>query len=195
MSVRDWKKFTPFYFYTIVCILAGVAAAKSETRSTAEIIVLLLGGLISWAMIEYCLHRFIFHYKATTERTRAIIYKVHLIHHDYPKSVDDLFASLRMSIPISAFYCLLAWSVVGSWQAVVYLFIGLIAGYFTYEWLHYHVHHGTPRFRVTRYLKKYHMLHHHQTPELRFGVTSPLIDLLFGTYRLKTTKTQRAQRF
>jgi sterol desaturase/sphingolipid hydroxylase (fatty acid hydroxylase superfamily) len=29
----------------------------------------------------------------------------------------------------------------------------------------------------------YHLLHHHDTPELRFGVSSPLFDMVFGTFR------------
>ena len=66
---------------------------------------------------------------------------------------------------------------------MAYLFIGLIGGYFGYEWLHYQAHHGASRLRLLRYLKKYHLLHHHQTPDLRFGVTSPIVDYLFGTYQ------------
>jgi sterol desaturase/sphingolipid hydroxylase (fatty acid hydroxylase superfamily) len=37
--------------------------------------------------------------------------------------------------------------------------------------------------RLLRYLRRYHLLHHYKTPDLRFGVTSPLFDLLFGTFR------------
>jgi sterol desaturase/sphingolipid hydroxylase (fatty acid hydroxylase superfamily) len=36
---------------------------------------------------------------------------------------------------------------------------------------------------LLRYLRRYHLLHHYKTPDLRFGVTSPLFDLLFGTFR------------
>jgi sterol desaturase/sphingolipid hydroxylase (fatty acid hydroxylase superfamily) len=65
------------------------------------------------------------------------------------------------------------------------------AGYFFYEWLHFQCHHGNSRLRVLRYLRKYHLLHHYKTPELRFGVTSPLFDLIFGTFRVDELTSQR----
>jgi sterol desaturase/sphingolipid hydroxylase (fatty acid hydroxylase superfamily) len=34
---------------------------------------------------------------------------------------------------------------------------------------------------VLKYLKRYHLQHHYKTPQQRFGVTSPLWDVLFGT--------------
>jgi sterol desaturase/sphingolipid hydroxylase (fatty acid hydroxylase superfamily) len=30
-------------------------------------------------------------------------------------------------------------------------------------------------------VKRYHMLHHFRTPDARFGVSSPLWDIVFGT--------------
>ena len=103
--------------------------------------------------------------------------------------MDDLFASLRLSLPLALGYCSPAWAVMSSWQAVVYLFIGLMAGYFSYEFLHYQAHHRAPRLRIFRYLKRYHLLHHHQSSALRFGVTSPVFDYLFGTFQ----STHRAE--
>jgi dihydroceramide fatty acyl 2-hydroxylase len=183
MMRKDWKQFLPFYFYTPVAVGLGVGAVMSEARTVSSILLLCAIGFVSWGFVEYGLHRFAFHYEAQSERGRELVYAMHLSHHEDPKDVAQLFASLRMSVPIAALYCLLAWAITGSWQAMSFLFTGLAAGYFSYEFLHYQAHHRAPRSRLFRYLKKYHMLHHHQTPDLRFGVTSPFIDYLFGTYR------------
>jgi sterol desaturase/sphingolipid hydroxylase (fatty acid hydroxylase superfamily) len=86
-------------------------------------------------------------------------------------------------LPIATGYVLLGRIVTGSWHAATYLFVGLSAGYFCYEWLHFQAHHRRPRLRLFRYLRKYHLLHHYQTPEHRFGVTTPLLDVIFGTFR------------
>jgi dihydroceramide fatty acyl 2-hydroxylase len=182
MSVAAWRQFTPFYFYTPVAVCLGVAAA-GEGPSGGGILMLLASGFLSWGLVEYVLHRFIFHHDARSPSGRRLIYAAHLSHHENPQATDSLFAGLRMSAPIAAGYWLLAWAASGSWRAASYLFGGLIAGYFCYEWLHYQAHHGRPRLRLFRYLKRYHLLHHHRTPGLRFGVTSPLLDLLFGTFR------------
>ena len=182
MEIRGWRLFTPFYFYTTIALCVG-AAATFEGPSGGRILLLLVTGFLSWGLVEYALHRFIFHYAARSESGLKLVYAAHLSHHEDPGATDHLFTSLRMSVPIAAVYCLLAWAVAGSWRAAVYLFIGLVAGYFCYEWLHFQAHHGRPRLRPLRYLRKYHLLHHHRTPGLRFGVTSPLFDLAFGTFR------------
>jgi sterol desaturase/sphingolipid hydroxylase (fatty acid hydroxylase superfamily) len=182
VSVGGWRQFTPFYFYTAVALCLG-ATALGGGPSGGGIFSLLVTGLLSWGLVEYALHRFIFHYEARSESGRNLVYAAHLSHHEDPGATDRLFTSLRMSAPIAAAYWVLAWAAAGSWRAAVYLFIGMVAGYFCYEWLHFQAHHGRPRLRPLRYLRKYHLLHHHQTPGLRFGVTSPLFDLAFGTYR------------
>ena len=182
MSVGGWRQFTPFYFYTVVALCLGAAAA-GEGPSGGGIVSLLVTGLLSWGLVEYALHRFIFHHDARSESGRKLVYAAHLSHHEDPGATDRLFTSLRMSAPIAAVYWLLAWAATGSWRAAVYLFIGMVAGYFYYEWLHFQSHHGRPRLRPFRYLRRYHLLHHHRTPGLRFGVTSPLFDLAFGTFR------------
>ena len=183
MPFKVRQKFIPFYFYAAVTLGMLAAAIASGGPSKTGILKLLVLGFLSWGLIEYGLHRFIFHYDAKSEVGRKFIYAAHLSHHDNPKSKDNLFASLRFSVPIAAAYWLLAWGTLGTWQAAAYLFIGLVAGYFSYEWLHLQAHHGKSGLPVLRYLKKYHLLHHYRTPELRFGVTSPVFDLIFGTFR------------
>ena len=190
MSNKVWKQLTPFYFYTLLSVGLGVAALISEARSMTRVVVLFLTGVLSWGLLEYCLHRLVFHFEAQSEKGRKFVYAMHLSHHAKPKDMDDLFASLSLSLPLASGYCLLAWALTGSWQAMVYLFIGLTAGYFSYEFLHYQAHHHSPRLGVLRYLKKYHLLHHHQSSALHFGVTSPVFDYLFGTFR--STQQDRA---
>jgi dihydroceramide fatty acyl 2-hydroxylase len=186
MTRKIWKQCVPFYFYTLLALGLTTAAMISETRSLTSILFLCLTGVLSWSLIEYFLHRMVFHFEAQSEKGRSRVYAMHLSHHAEPKNMDDLFASLRLSFPLALIYCLLAWAVMGSWQATVYLFTGLTAGYFCYELLHYQAHHRSPRSRLFRYLKKYHLLHHHQSSARRFGVTSPVFDYLFGTFQSST---------
>jgi hypothetical protein len=181
MEVATWRQFTPLYVYTASAVcLAFVAAGQGLSAFST---VLLLGsGVFSWSLIEYGLHRFIFHYDARSQLGRKLLYQVHLSHHDNPAATNRIFASLFLSAPIATTYWLLGWVVTASWAAASYLFIGMSAGYFYYEWLHFQCHHGKSRLRVFRYLRKYHLLHHYKTPGMRFGVTSPLFDLVFDTF-------------
>ena len=183
MSIKVLRQFTPFYFFTAVGLFLGVAAAMGKGPSKSKISILLILGFLSWGVVEYVLHRFIFHLDARLISGRKFVYAAHLSHHENPKETDDLFASMQISAPLAAAYWLLAWAVLGTWRAASYLFIGLIFGYFCYEWLHFQAHHRRPRLPLFRYLKKYHLLHHYRTPGLRFGVTSPIFDRLFGSFR------------
>lgn len=178
-----WRKFAPLYFYSALALCLGLASTRRHLP--VWIVLLLLGlGFFSWSVIEYGLHRFIFHYNARSAFGRKILYEAHLSHHENPTATNRLFASLFLSTPIAATYWLLAWAATGSWAAASWLFIGMSAGYFVYEWMHFQCHHGRSRLPILRYLRKYHLLHHYKTPDLRFGVTSPLLDVIFGTFRV-----------
>lgn len=183
-----WKEFFPFYFYSIIAGSLAIKASFSKSYSLSIIALLVVVGMISWMFLEYGLHRFFFHYQAKSPGTKQLVYQMHLNHHENPKALDSLFASLYTSVPLAISYSLLAWAITGSWQVMSYLFLGLIIGYFSYELLHYQAHHYTPKLALLKYLKKYHMLHHHQSADLRFGVTSPIIDWLFGTYKAVAVK-------
>jgi sterol desaturase/sphingolipid hydroxylase (fatty acid hydroxylase superfamily) len=61
------------------------------------------------------------------------------------------------------------------------LFAGFILGYLAYDLIHYATHHFMMRKGALKFLKRYHMQHHYKTPDRRFGVSSPLWDMVFGT--------------
>ena len=182
MPVASFKHLAPVYFYTslVVCL---IALTHDKQFSWPQNLLLIGCGVLSWTLIEYGLHRFIFHYNARSAFGKKFVYGAHLSHHEMPRATNRLFSSLLISLPIATAYLLLAWIATGSLHAATYVFAGLTAGYFCYEWLHFQAHHRRPRLRLFRYLRKYHLLHHYQTPELRFGVTSPLFDVLMGTFR------------
>jgi sterol desaturase/sphingolipid hydroxylase (fatty acid hydroxylase superfamily) len=182
VSFTAWKQLFAVYVYTalVVCL---IAFTPDDGFSWRRKFVFVVFGVLSWTAIEYGLHRFVFHYSARSVFGKKLLYAAHISHHDYPRAKNRLFSSLFLSLPIATAYLLLARVVTGSWQAACYLFLGLTAGYFCYEWLHFQAHHLRPRVRLFRYLQKYHLLHHYRTPELRFGVTSPLFDMLLGTFR------------
>jgi len=187
VPVAGWKHLSPVYFYSalVVCLLAIPPRANFSWR---QIVLLISSGILSWTIIEYALHRFVFHYRARSSFGKKLLYAAHISHHHNPRAMNRLFSGLVISLPIATAYLLLAWVATGSLRAAVYLFTGLVAGYCCYEWLHFQAHHLRPRLRLFRYLRRYHLLHHYQTPEHRFGVTSPLVDMLLGTFRPVRTR-------
>ena len=192
MSLAVLRQFALLFLYASLAL--GLSLFADADLPPWGIMILILIGFVCWSFIEYVLHRFIFHYDSRSPLGRKFLYLVHISHHDNPESKKKTLATLFLTGPISGAYWLLAWSVTGSWIWASYLFLGMATGYFCYDWLHFQCHHGKSRLRVLRYLRKYHLLHHYKTPELRFGVTSPLVDLLFGTFRPVLDESHRADR-
>ena len=181
MSVAARRRFTTSYLYAGVVLCLGFVAARAGLFSWRTF-PLITVGLFSWSLFEYVMHRFIFHYDARSRLGRKFLYHAHISHHEAPLAKSQISASLILGLPIGAVYWPLAWALTGSWVAASWLFIGLAGGFFSYKWVHFQCHHRRNRFRLLRYLRHYHLLHHYKSPQLRFGVTSPLFDLVFGTF-------------
>ena len=192
-AIDKVELFKPFAFYAVVLAAANAAAFQSEVLPPLTIAALLCGGLLSWGLFEYSVHRWVLHREASLRDARLPGNRTHLAHHAAPDALDRLNVQLGESLPVCAVYCLLAWAATGDWRSTVLLYDGLMLGYFFYEYLDYQAHHGAARGRLVRYYRRNHLLHHHCDAEARFGVTSPLFDLLFGTYRVERQVGSRQQ--
>jgi sterol desaturase/sphingolipid hydroxylase (fatty acid hydroxylase superfamily) len=143
---------------------------------------LFLAGVALWTLIEYLLHRFLFHFVPPKGRLRAFFFLAHGYHHEFP---DD---RLRLVAPPLMFWTLalsfgLAYYLVFGGEIWAQLFAGTVAGYLAYDCIHFYAHHAVPRTRLGKWLRSYHLLHHFQDTRDRFGISSPLWDVVFRTYR------------
>ena len=142
-------------------------------------------GFFLWTLAEYTLHRFVFHFPAKGEKAEKFIFLFHGIHHAQPQCKTRLVMPPIVSIPLAAlFYGLfhLIFSVLlNSPQWIAPVFSAFIFGYLAYDLTHYATHHFSMRSGYSKFLKRYHMQHHYKTPNKRFGVSSPLWDLVFKT--------------
>ncbi len=172
----------PVVVYFLVSAVTGRATGVSPVYIPAG----LMAGLFLWTFAEYTLHRFVFHFRARTPWQERVTFLFHGIHHVQPHCKTRLVMPPAVSIPLAlVFYGalhLIVSTALGASHWVAPMFAGLIAGYLIYDLTHYATHHLPMNGRYLKFLKKYHMLHHFKTPDQRFGVSSPLWDLVFGTY-------------
>jgi len=142
-------------------------------------------GLFLWTLAEYTLHRFVFHFPAKGEKAERFIFLFHGIHHSQPQCKTRLVMPPIVSIPLAAlFYGIfhLIFSVLlNAPQWIAPVFSAFIIGYLVYDLTHYATHHFPMRSGYAKFIKRYHMQHHYKTPNKRFGVSSPLWDLVFNT--------------
>lgn len=142
-------------------------------------------GLFLWTLAEYTLHRFLFHFRPRTPWQERVAFLFHGVHHAQPMVKTRLVMPPVVSIPLALlFYGLFAGGVGGLlgrplWVAP--LFAGFVTGYLAYDLTHYSLHHFKLKSGYFKFLRQYHMRHHAKTPTQRYGVTSPLWDIVFGT--------------
>jgi len=142
-------------------------------------------GAFLWTLAEYTLHRFLFHYEPKSERMQKIFFTFHGVHHAQPQLKTRLVMPPAVSIPMSLMMYGLMYTVFalifGQPHLVGPVMFGFLVGYLFYDITHYATHHFPMRKGIWKWLKRYHMQHHFKTPQQRYGVSSPLWDVVFQT--------------
>lgn len=175
----------------IIWLPVAVLFMLSEINASAGQIawpVLVIGflvGVLLWSFAEYTLHRFLFHFEAKSEKVQKIFFLFHGVHHAQPQCKTRLVMPPVVSIPLSlVVYGLMSLVVVTLFQLPHWLgplMSGFTVGYLFYDLTHYATHHFRMKNGIWKWLKRYHMQHHYKTPDARYGVSSPLWDIVFGT--------------
>ena len=142
---------------------------------TASAIV--LGG-VGWTLTEYWLHRELGHNPKLIKNPFG---DEHTAHH----SRGNYFAPTWKKL-LTAVAATTALMKPARWvtdEKVSAAFVGgFVGAYLYYETLHRleHVHSGWGRYG--RWARKHHFYHHFHNPKHNHGVTSPIWDIVFGTY-------------
>ncbi|CAA6668571.1 unnamed protein product [Spirodela intermedia] len=156
-----------------------------------QVAVMVPSGMFIWTLLEYIIHRFLFHIKTKSYWGNTVHYLIHGYHHKHPMD------SLRLVFPPAetAVACI-PWAVDGP-----ALFGGGLLGYIIYDCTHYYLHHGHPSINsagtsrkkptwipllkflppVFFFMQRYHMNHHFRIQTLGFGVTSSFWDWILET--------------
>ncbi|OWZ56375.1 oxidoreductase [Cryptococcus neoformans 125.91] len=146
-------------------------------------------GIFIWTILEYTMHRFLFHldyYLPDTRWAITLHFLLHGVHHYLPMD------KLRLVMPPLLFFVLqtpftkLA-HIVFPKAIANGIISGAFAMYVVYDMGHYALHH-TRLPAYLREMKRYHLAHHYKNFELGFGVTSKMWDYVFGTVLPTTTK-------
>lgn len=133
---------------------------------------LVLVGVAAWTLLEYLMHRFVFHSCPAARH-------LHRLHHDHPNDPDAERSSF--STPLIAFpigFLLIVAAGVEDGSAI---FAGLLLGYLAFIVLHYAVHRWPIEPNSWLYSAKMRHLTHHRFDTCNYGVTTNLWDIVFRT--------------
>ncbi len=170
---------SPFVFW-VPMLTALLWWVVSTGMSLVMIGGLVVAGAFAWSLVEYLLHRYVFHYIKPRPWQRRFHFIFHGVHHDFPQDAKRLVMPLGVSIPLGLGFFLL-FDLLMSRPAACAVLVGMGSGYLAYDGIHYFTHHLKARSRVGKYLKRWHLIHHHAGVESKWGVTSPFWDYVLGT--------------
>jgi hypothetical protein len=168
--------YADFVFYPILLLLLGGAAMASDTFSQGiEWAFACLIGVAIWTLLEYGMHRVIFHHTWPFR-------KFHDLHHAKPTALIGTPTWLTATLMCGC-ALLPLWREAG-FNIASGLTSGLISGYLWYVSVHHAVHHW--RTHPGSYLhraKRRHAEHHHSRHPCHFGVTTGYWDRIFHSAR------------
>jgi 4-hydroxysphinganine ceramide fatty acyl 2-hydroxylase len=172
---------TPLILYSPVIGYMLYLAFWQRRLSILAVAGLFLVGALIWSLLEYVIHRYVFHYEPTSRVGKQLHFIVHGVHHDYPNDAKRLVMPPAVSIPLAVVFWALFFVTLGRFAPAVSAGFGF--GYVCYDSIHYAIHHFPMKRGVGLWLKQYHLRHHFHDDHAGYGVSSPLWDYVFDTIR------------
>ncbi len=166
--------YSDFIVYPLVILGLAVTGALTVGADGAfRWMAISLVCLALWTLIEYAMHRFVFH-------RMPYLKALHRQHHTEERALlgTPVWVSLFAHAALVFLPVLAIWDVASATAATA----GLMAGYLWYVTIHHLLHHRlSPNTGYLYQLKHRHALHHHRSESCNFGVTSGFWDRLFNT--------------
>lgn len=136
-------------------------------------------GVLGWTLVEYLMHRFLFHPPARSPLVRVIAFIIHGHHHVTPRERSRLAAT---PVQIASLSLLMGglWHLALGPERLPILMAGTLSGYLAYEAIHHLAHQEQPTSRLLLALVRHHR-RHHERGDTRWGISSPLWDWVFRT--------------
>jgi len=139
-------------------------------------------GLLVWTLMEYTLHRFVFHREVSSNAGNLFHFFAHGVHHLCPADHTRLTFPAPMSLSLAYMFFQMFTAITPAALSHYACYAGFAVGYLAYDTAHYFFHHSDFDNRYFRFCKSAHLGHHYKNEDMNFGVSSPLWDLVFGTY-------------
>jgi sterol desaturase/sphingolipid hydroxylase (fatty acid hydroxylase superfamily) len=135
-------------------------------------------GIFTWSFAEYAIHNWVGHLgKGRNEFSRE-----HLAHHKDPHYFAPHWKKIGAALLVLSLMAPLAIALTSVAPGLCYS-LSFVLTYFVYEVLHHRMHTAAPQTRYFRAMYKLHLYHHFGSPKTNHGVTSPIWDFVFRSYK------------
>jgi len=173
MYQTKWGYYADFVVYPIAAlVLTGLAFGSPHSRFLSVYLVCFVSGLAAWTLVEYVMHRFVFH-------AVPPIAQMHDRHHANPAAFigTPSWLSLTAFVFVGLFPL---WAIAG-FEIATGAAAGLMIGFVWYIALHDAIHRWPLRRGSLLYKAKLRHAGHHAGRYGNFGVTTDFWDRMLGT--------------
>lgn len=140
---------------------------------------LFVGAFLFFTLVEYLVHRYVFHMLPTNKLKDWVQYNFHGVHHEFPRDKKRLVMPPVVSFTLAVLLFFGLRLVMGDYT---FGFLpGFLSGYASYLAVHYIVHAFRPPNNFLKELWVHHGIHHYKDHTVAYGVSSPLWDWVFRT--------------
>ena len=186
MKMSKVGYFSEFLVFPPLIIIAMAFVVRDPVSHRPAVWVMTyLSGLVGWTLIEYLLHRVLFH-------QAPVLSQLHERHHRSPQDLIGTPAWVSTLVGV-LFVAGPSWTALGFGLGTT-VTGGFVTGYLWYVLVHYATHHWQPPRGSYLYRARLrHAGHHHGCQEGNFGVTTNFWDYVFATVIRPLTLNQRVQ--
>uniref|UniRef100_A0A0K0G3N0 Fatty acid 2-hydroxylase n=1 Tax=Strongyloides venezuelensis TaxID=75913 RepID=A0A0K0G3N0_STRVS len=184
---------TPWYVVPLVWMpvvlffgIQGIYLMTTKYGQTLGLtfsMILFILGALSWTLLEYVLHRYVFHWEPNLKSPNQILFHflAHGLHHKTPFDGDRLVFPPTPALFIIGFFYFLYTSIL-PWDVFCCFGAAKLCAYIGYDVTHYWLHHAQFKPKtMAHYRKVYHHNHHFKDFDTGFGITTNLWDYVFDT--------------
>jgi dihydroceramide fatty acyl 2-hydroxylase len=173
---------TPFILYIPVGLFVLGYTLATGVTTPLWCAAMLPVGWFGWQMMEYFLHKTLFHWEGSTPFTQRLHQILHGYHHDYPDDDQRLVMPIGASLPVVALIASLLW-LCRAPQVTVPYWCGMLFGYLWYDFTHWSTHFRKPLTEWGKRMRSHHMAHHFAVPDKNFGISHMWLDRLLSTLK------------
>ena len=185
MSLKErLVRFRSFWLFPLLAVVLLYVSFRLEPQSRPGALLWLIPlGALMWSLLEYGLHRFVFHirFEVRNPKLKEIVNASHLSHHSAPRDPRKLLVRTPYALAVSGLLFALLYIASGSVYSTVGVLAGIWGGFLYYESVHYRVHLTSSASGLLAWQRRAHFYHHFTNNERCFGVTSRLWDHVLRT--------------
>lgn len=175
---------TPFLLYIPATLAVLGYALTTGLTTPLWAAVMLPVGWFGWQIMEWSLHKSLFHWEGNSPFTRRMHQILHGYHHDYPDDDQRLVMPIGASLPVVLLIAFLLWLLRAPAFTVPY-WAGMVLGYLWYDFTHWSTHFRKPLTEWGKRMRSHHMAHHFAVPDKNFGISHMWLDRMLGTLRTR----------